>query len=201
VTSTDRPSNGFDFGADTLAGFLERVASDEPAPGGGAAAAVSAALAAGLVAMAARFSSRHLDDPERLIAEADRLRAEALRLAAQDAEAYGAVLAAYRLSKDSVDRAALIKAALERAAEVPLAIAKVGATLASLGSLTAAKGNPNLQGDAFVAVILADAATRSAARLVELNVSLGDLDRQWLDDLMNHLAASAGAVALVNPPS
>src|SRR5581483_968107 len=113
---------------------LERVASDEPAPGGGAAAAVSAALAAGLVAMTARLSSRHLDEPETVMAEA------------------------------------------------ALAIARVGAALASLASLMSTQGNPNLRGDAFVAVVLADAATTGAARLVELNVRLGGLDRQWVDE-------------------
>src|SRR5581483_3573764 len=201
VTSTGRPSEGFDFGADSLAAFLERVASDEPAPGGGAAAAVSAALAAGLVAMAARLSSRHLDEPETVIAEADRLRAEALRLATQDAEAYGDVLAAYRLGKDAAGRSARIKLALERATEVPLAIARVGAALASLASLMSTQGNPNLRGDAFVAVVLADAATTGAARLVELNVRLGGLDRQWVDEARDHVAASADAIELAGPPS
>jgi len=148
--------------------------------------------------MAARCSRHHLDEPERVIAEADRLRGEALRLAAEDADAYGAVLAARRLSRDSGARPGLLKAAFERATEVPLAIAAVGAALASLGSVTAAHGNPNLAGDAFTAVILADAATRSAARLVELNVGLGGLDRRCLDDLRQHLAAAAGAVARVS---
>ncbi|HLI55773.1 MAG TPA: cyclodeaminase/cyclohydrolase family protein [Actinomycetota bacterium] len=201
MTSTGRPSEGFDFGADSLAAFLERVASDEPAPGGGAAAAVSAALAAGLVAMTARLSSRHLDEPETVMAEADRLRAEALRLATQDAEAYGDVLAAYRLGKDAAGRSARIKLALERATEVPLAIARVGAALASLASLMSTQGNPNLRGDAFVAVVLADAATTGAARLVELNVRLGGLDRQWVDEARDHVAASADAVELAGPPS
>jgi len=201
MTVPDLPSGDADFGADPLRRFLERVANDEPAPGGGAAAAVSAALAAGLVAMAGRFSPRHLDDPELLIAEADQLRTNALRLATADAEAYGAVLAAYRVSKDTAGRSLLIRTAWERATEVPSAIAKLAARLASLGSVAAAKGNPNLQGDAVIAVILAEAATRSAARLVELNVRRGGLDRRWLDDVADDVATAADALGLATSPS
>jgi|SRR5581483_5231018 len=199
--SVEAPGGAFDFGADTLRRFLERVSDEEPAPGGGAAAAVSAALAAGLVAMAGRFSPRHLDDRETLIAEADQLRVDALRLATEDAEAYGAVLAAYRLSKDTADRPARIRVALTRATEVPLAVAELGAAVTSLASLVAAKGNPNLQGDALIAVILAEAATRSAARLVELNVRLGGLEQQWLAQASDHVSTAAAALGLVTSPS
>ena len=48
---------GFSFIDHTDGLFPTRLASDEPAPGGGAAAAPSAALSAGLVAMSPRFSS------------------------------------------------------------------------------------------------------------------------------------------------
>lgn len=187
-----------DFGTDTLAGFLDRVAAHTPAPGGGAAAAVTTSLAAGLVAMAGHFSACHCEESGRIIGQADQLRAKALDLAAQDALAYGEVLAAYRLTKDDPDRPSRIRSALERAADVPLAIARVGATVATLGAVLARSGNPNLHGDAVIAVTLADAAARGAACLVELNVSLGDLDGHRLDELADTLKLAADAAAQVS---
>ena len=79
-----------------LNGFLEMVASHEPAPGGGASAAVAVALAAGLSGMAARLSADHLADAPGPAERADRLRRRVAPLAQEDATAYGHVLAAYR---------------------------------------------------------------------------------------------------------
>nr|MDQ3361074.1 cyclodeaminase/cyclohydrolase family protein [Actinomycetota bacterium] len=79
-----------------LAGFLDSVASDEPAPGGGAATAVAVALAAGLSGMAARLSTDHLAGAAGLSERADRLRRRVAPLAQEDATAYGHVLTAYR---------------------------------------------------------------------------------------------------------
>ena len=76
------------------------VASDSPSPGGGAVAALVVAQAAGVAAMAGRYSAGHsgsdaapLSD---LIADADRLREHAAQLADADAEAYEAYLRAVR---------------------------------------------------------------------------------------------------------
>ena len=52
-----------DYAQLPLGCFLDMVASREPAPGGGASAAV--ALAAALSSMAARFSIEHLAETER----------------------------------------------------------------------------------------------------------------------------------------
>ena len=192
---------GFDFAGETLGGFLERVASSDPAPGGGAAAAVSVALAAGLVGMAARFSDAQVADASGIADEADRLRQEAVDLAAQDADAYGEVLSAFRLPKTSPERPGRLHTALERAAEVPLAVAEAAATTAALAARLAREGNPNLHGDAVVAVLLADAAARGAARLVELNVALGGLERTWLARSAACVAATSDAVlAAAAPP-
>lgn len=185
---------GFDFARQPLGEFLERVASSEPAPGGGAAAAVSAALAAGLVGMVARFSEAEVADAPDIRDEADRLREVALGLAPQDAEAYGAVLGALRLPKGSADRPERLRTALEHAADIPLAIAEAAANTAALASRLARDGNANLHGDAVVAVLLADAAARGAAKLVGLNVALGRLEGTWLDRSAACVGATRNAV-------
>jgi formiminotetrahydrofolate cyclodeaminase len=89
----------------SLGDFAERLASPDPVPGGGSASAVSAALAASLVAMVATLSQNRpkyadyaaLHD---LAAPAGRrLSDELLALADEDARAFDAVMASFRLPK------------------------------------------------------------------------------------------------------
>lgn len=162
----------------SLGAFLDRIASGEPAPGGGAATAASVSMAAALVAMAARLSLEHMDGAAELVARAEDLRARTAPLAQADAEAYTRVLAAYRPPKDlpSERRAELIGAALSAAADVPLAVAEAAAELGPMAAVLAENGNPNLRGDAVAAALLAAAGARSAAVLVAINLGPGDDD-------------------------
>ena len=153
-------------------GFLDQLAARTPTPGGGGAAAVTGAMAAGLVAMAARFSARQLPEAADLADQADELRRRAADLADLDAQAYTAVLAALRLPAEAGQR----REALEGAAVVPLEIAEIGARVGQLAVRVAEAGNPNLRGDAVTGAVLAAASARSAACLVDINVRLGGLE-------------------------
>ena len=146
-----------------------------PAPGGGGASAVTAALAAGLVAMAARFSTAQLPAAGNIAEQADRLRHRVAGLADEDATAYQAVLDAFALPRGAAGRRERIRDTLHGAATVPLEIAEVAAQVGQLATGVAADGNPNLRGDAITAAYLAEAAARSAASLVDINVRLGSL--------------------------
>lgn len=137
--------------------FLDEVAARTPAPGGGAVAAMTAASAAALVSMAARFSSS-----DALAEAGDELRARLVQLAEDDAAAYTAVLAA---------RGGARKEALKAATEVPRAIASVAAEVAVLAHGLVENGNPRLVGDARVAELLAEAAGKAAGVLVEINTA------------------------------
>ena len=150
--------------------FLDLLASGESAPGGGSAIAVSVALAAGLSSMAARLSTKQLTDATGLAERAEGLRERVAPLARADAIAYGRVLVAQR-GDEAPDRAGDVRAALSEAADVPLAIAEAGAEVASIAARLASEGNPNLEGDALCAVLLAEAGVRAAVRLVEINLS------------------------------
>jgi formiminotetrahydrofolate cyclodeaminase len=157
-------------------GFLDQLAARTPTPGGGGAAAVTGAMAAGLVAMAARFSATRLPGAGELADQADELRRRLAQLADMDAQAYAAVLEALRLPREASQREVQRQEALLGAALVPLEIAGIGAQVAVMAVRVAETGNPNLRGDAVTGAVLAAASARSAACLVNINVGLGGLD-------------------------
>lgn len=170
-----------------LPGFLDQLAARTPAPGGGGAAAVTGAMAAGLVAMAARFSVAQLPGALDLAEQADRLRYQVTQLVDMDARAYAAVLDARREGGD-------LRMALLGAAHVPLEIAGIGARVAQMAARVASAGNPNLRGDAVTGAVLAAASARSAACLVDINAAWGELE-PWLSQRAARAVAEAGDAA------
>lgn len=154
--------------------FLERIASAEPAPGGGATAAMAVSLAASLTEMAVRLSEEQLDNAEELVSRSGRLRQETARLAGEDSAAYGKVIEAQRAGGD-------VRAALSDAADVPLAIAEAGMEVASIAVRLAENGNPNLRGDAITATLLAEAGTHATATLVGINLQAAGIEDVRLD--------------------
>ena len=168
------------FSNQTVGELCETVAAETSAPGGGSVAAIAGALAASLVAMAARFSTDDWEDAAGAVAQAEALRARLLPLADEDANAYENFLLARRMSREVEPelRDAAIGDALSRAADVPLAIAEAAHDVALLAALLAERGNPNLRGDAVTAALLAEAAVRSTANLVEINLATREGDER-----------------------
>ena len=175
--------------------YLDEIASEKPAPGGGSVAALVVAMAAGLVAMAARFSLDRWDEAAAIAERADELRRRVAPLAPADAQAFEEVLTAMRLPKhlEPEVRNTAIGHALARAAEIPLEIAKEASEIATLGALAAEKGNPNLRGDAAAAAILAEGGARVAANLVVINLGTTERDER-IRRAREHVAAAAAAV-------
>jgi formiminotetrahydrofolate cyclodeaminase len=169
-----------------LGEFLGALSAGHAAPGAGSAAALTVALGAGLCAMAARLSARHLGalDTEFLVAEADGLRSAAASLVQADAESYRDVVAVLRdqpgqdLSAssdvpglDAEQRRRRIDAALSEAATIPMEVIELAGQTARLAARLAAGGNPNLRGDAITGALLAQAGARAAAVLVSINLA------------------------------
>jgi methenyltetrahydrofolate cyclohydrolase len=141
----------------SLKEFLDSVPARTPAPGGGAVAAVAGALAAGLVAMAARFAPDDWERRAEVVGRAEELRALLEPLADADADAYAAFLA----EPTPETR--------ERIVAIPFEIVDLSAEVGELARLVAEEGNPRVSGDAWAAVDLAAAATSIAARMVRIN--------------------------------
>lgn len=170
ISSAERP----------LADFLQRLASAEPTPGGGSAAALSGALAAALVSMVCRLTLGREKfaaveaKMQQTLEQAEALRQRLTQAVDDDARAYDAVRAAYRLPRGSEAerqaRSAAIEAALQEAVRVPLSVARDCAQLLDMARFVAERGNPNAASDARVAALLAEAGLRGAAYNVHINL-------------------------------
>lgn len=179
----------------TLQAFLDELASRASTPGGGSAAAVSGAMGAALISMVAHFTlgkkgyEQVQERAAELLRAAESLRARLTEFIRLDVEAFDRVMAAYGMSRqteaEQAARGAAIQTALQGAAEVPLACAQACREVIELCRPMAEIGNRNVISDVGVAVLAAEAALRSAALNVHVNLGAikdpaiaGDLRRR-----------------------
>lgn len=164
----------------TIGTFLDSLAARQAAPGGGATAALSAAQAAALLAMVARYSdgpryAEHASTISMLAEQADQLRTECVDLAEADAQAYGAVTAAYALPRETAEqkaaRSASISAALADAAAPQAAVITAAARLADLIEMLLPIGNHNVITDLAAGAEALRAAVGIARVNVEVNLA------------------------------
>lgn len=182
----------------TLRDVLAAFRDPSPTPGGGSAAALTGALGASLVSMIAAMPKHRAASEQdvtrlrragQLCAQlGDRLAA----LADEDARAYDAVVAAYRLPKasdaDKAARAASIQASLRGAIDVPLEVMRQCAAAIEAADAVAAFGNPNAASDIGVALELLGAAARGARLNVDIN--LGTVSDAGYADGIRHQAGA-----------
>jgi formiminotetrahydrofolate cyclodeaminase len=181
-----------------LRSLLDDVATATPLPGGGSVSAMVVAFAAALVEMAAQVSREDWPEAAGAIAQAQALRDRAAGLAPTNAQAYEEVLAALRAPRELDPRHpdAALGEALLRAADLPLAIAETAADVAVLGEVVAERSGPRVSDDATVGVMLAEAASRGAAHLVQINLSTREED-ELASRARRHAAAAAQAARRV----
>lgn len=153
--------------------YVQRMASDAPAPGGGAAGALQAALGAALLAMSARYSTDS-EHAAGAAARAEELIPAALRLADADAEAFWELSAAYDLPHDTdeqkAERSRAVQEATAGAARPPQELIGVGAEVLALARELTGWCNPNVLSDAAAAVEAARSAVATALVTLEINV-------------------------------
>jgi methenyltetrahydrofolate cyclohydrolase len=165
----------------SVTAFIGGLATRERAPGGGSAAALTVAFAAGLVVMVARSSRGVWEDAPGVAAQALSLQDRASALTYSDAEAWDEALAALRAAADPSPaegdrngqrRDLELEQKLERAAAVPLEIAEIGADTALLAAQAGQHGDLAYRADASAAAALAAGGARAAAHLVEVNLAI-----------------------------
>jgi methenyltetrahydrofolate cyclohydrolase len=138
-------------------------------------------------------SSPEWEGARGVAAQARALRDRVVPLAQADSEAYAEVLSVLQLPEGgrTEERDFALGAALDRAAELPLAIADTAADVAELSAHAAFSCNVKVRGEVLTAAILAEAAVRAAAGLVEINLSTAEGDER----LQRGRAAAAAAAA------
>jgi len=170
VTLTDKP----------ITNFLDELASNAPAPGGGSVAALSGALGAALVSMVCNLTlgkkayADVQDDIQDLLAQSEALRQQLTDLLEEDVKAYTGYSKAAKMPRatdeEKAARATAMQAALKVATDVPLSIAEAAVKVMDLCMTAAQKGSKWAVSDAGVAVLMAEAALRSAALNVLINL-------------------------------
>jgi formiminotetrahydrofolate cyclodeaminase len=196
VKLTDKP----------VTNFLDELASNAPAPGGGSVASLSGALGAALVSMVCNLTlgKKGYEDAQAditdLLSRSEALRQELTDLLEADVAAYTGYSNAAKMPRDTdeqkAERAQAMQEALKVATDVPLRIAEAAVRVMDLCMPAAEKGNKWAVSDAGVAVLMAEAALRSAALNVLIN--LGSLkDAAFAADRkakLDNLLAGKGAM-------
>ncbi len=192
----------------TLAELMGRLAADTPAPGAGPAAAWACAMSAALVEMVTAVELRKdagdLAAARRRAERAATLRVRALELADLDVAAYTRVLDILG-RRDEPGHGGRLRQALAEAAEPPLEIARTAAEATRLAADACAVARGGVRGEAIAAAVLGEAALRTCAPLVEMNlaghaddprrVEIGDLARAGAADLARARAPRGGPLS------
>jgi glutamate formiminotransferase/formiminotetrahydrofolate cyclodeaminase len=160
--------------------FQDELASANPTPGGGSAAAHTGANAAALVAMVARLTTgkkKYADVQElmwKILERAEALRQMLNNAVAEDASAFDRLMAAMKLPKDSEEQIAARQSTMQEAtfgaASVPLKVAGLAVEVLEFAVQVAESGNLNAISDAGSAAAHAQAALTSAGLNVRINL-------------------------------
>jgi formiminotetrahydrofolate cyclodeaminase len=184
-----------------LDAFLGRLSAGDEAPGGGSAAALTVAFAAGLVAMVARASRDSWEEAAGIAAQALAIRDRAAPLARMDAEAWQDAVVALQIAGNGSDdggrRDFELERKLERAAAIPLQIAELGADAAALAALAGELGDGAFRADAAAAAALAAGGARAATHLVEVNLGMREGDERLARARASERAAAEAAERLL----
>ena len=165
--------------------YLEKAAAGTAVPGGGSVAALNASLAAGLTEMVANLTigkkgyEAVTEEMNDISGRAAELREKLTAAIDRDAEAYSAVMAAFKLPKATDPEKALrkqeIQKAFKQAALVPLEVANHAVKVIDLAGRAIDSGNKNAVTDGVVAAMNARTAALAALYNVKINlVSIED---------------------------
>tara|TARA_B110000444_G_scaffold260460_1_gene307542 strand:- start:25982 stop:26611 length:630 start_codon:yes stop_codon:yes gene_type:complete len=164
----------------SLGEFQDALASSDPTPGGGTAAAVALGQASALTRMVAHLTlgkdkwQSGWDDAQMAEETVGRIYLRSGELAQLDSDSFDEVMIAFRMEKATDEQKASrrnsIRLATLKAAEVPFETVELGMELLSCQQALAERGNANAVSDVGVAALLASAAVKGALFNVEINL-------------------------------
>ncbi len=166
----------------TVTDFVNTVASDAPAPGGGSVAALSGSIGAALTAMVGNLTQgrKKYADYAAFAAQVENrgneLKAQLLDVMDRDTDAFMLVSNAFSLPKDTDEekaaRSAALQAGLKACTRTPMEMMELCAKAAQLASDFAENGfNDSSASDLGVAFLSLSAAIRGAWLNVLINIS------------------------------
>ncbi len=172
--------------------LMELTASDAPAPGGGAMAALSGAFGAALAAMVGSLTvgKKGYEEVQAEMADmtagAKELSERLLAAMDEDANSFNGYMTALKMPKDTDEEKALRRAAMQEALKsaslVPLNTAKMAAEIFPLAEAAVKSGNKNAVTDGLVAAMMARTAVLGA--LLNVKINLGSIkDEAFIDEL------------------
>jgi len=173
----------------TVKDFVDELASDSPAPGGGSVAALCGSLAAGLTAMVGNLTTgkyKFKNSEERIAYkenearmfnmawESQQMKKQLIEAIDKDTEAFNNYMAAMKLPKkteeDKIRRSEAIQKAIKDATLIPLHTMKLCWEVIVLAETAAKYGNQNALSDAGVSAITALTGLKSAYFNVLINL-------------------------------
>lgn len=164
-----------------LKDFLNRVAGNDPVPGGGSVAALNGAIASALAAMVANLTlgkkgyESHAELMQHISEVAVRQKELFVIDIDRDSEAYEGVFSCFKMPKNTDEekaaRSAAIQTATRFAALVPMQVARNAYELMTLIMDVARLGNRNAITDACVAMMSARSAVLGALMNVRINLA------------------------------
>ena len=166
----------------TVTEFVNTVASDAPAPGGGSVAALSGAIGAALTAMVGNLTqgrkkyAQYAEFAAQVEAKGNELKARLLDVMDRDTEAFLLVSNAFAMPKatdeEKAARSAAIQNGLKACTKTPMEMMELCAEAARLAAEFADNGfNDSSASDLGVAFLSLSAAIRGAWLNVLINIS------------------------------
>ena len=170
-----------DIQSTTIGGYLDALASNAPAPGGGSSAALSGAMGAALVSMVANLTAgrekyaAYQELVSRTLERTNPLVHELTECVQKDMKAFDGVMSAYRMPKDSdeqkAERSRAIQEAYKSATAAPVETAEKSLEVMRLAEGLLHKSNVTAASDLSVAAIEARAGILVAIENVNVNLA------------------------------
>ena len=157
------------FKNQTLQKYLDQLASREPVPGGGSAAALTSALGAGLISMVVHYSlgknKSAIVEKEfkKTLKKSEAIRKELLDLAEIDSQAYLNLMKSWKQDFKAQ------QIAKTKARQAPEKVCRLSSQAIELTPFLVSFGNPHLLSDVQVAIELLLAGYSSAIIMVKIN--------------------------------